>query len=556
MFYPENFPQEKEKDLFNFLKAVEEYWSKEKLASYSDLKKCFHSLLKTPKFPFVSPPPFWWLNFILLRHQKNFSPAFVNFLKAVLIKTKTRSSSGIIPVTVLTKPVGCPFHCVYCPEDQTLPKSYLKNEPASKRASKCNFDPFLQTFNHLISLALSGHKIEKIEIIVKGGTFSFYSQKYRQNFIKEVFTAANTDIFQIIKTEEGNPFQSKTLSQAQKINEKAFSRIVGINIETRPDFINLEEIKFLRKLGVTHVELGVQTLDEEILSKINRQQTLTQVKEATFLLKEAGFKVSYHLMPNLPFSSPKKDWKTFQKVFTPAYSPDHLKIYPTAVLKNTLLYQWFKKKIYHPYSLNQLIDLLVKVKTEIIPPWVRISRLARDISKKEIIAPKLPSNLREIVQEEIKTLGKKCRCIRCREIKNQPWEGKPKLKIFPYQASGGKEYFLEFADQKGHCLGFLRLRIPAYILHPQLYQPPFPALKNAALIRELHIYGPALSLGEKSLLAAQHRNLGKQLVLKAEEIAQKLKIPKIAVIAGVGVRDYYRKLDYKLLQTYMIKNLC
>jgi elongator complex protein 3 len=422
------------------------------------------------------------------------------------------------------------------------------------RAIRENFNPHLQTRNRLISLALSGHNTDKVEIIIKGGTFSFYSQKYRQKFVKEVFDAANSDILKIIKTGKESFSKSKSLTEAQKLNEKAKTRIVGINIETRPDFINPKEIKFLRKLGVTHVELGVQILDDEILNKINRQQTISQVTQATFLLKESGFKVTYHLMPNLPFSSPEKDLKTFKKVFTPPFSPDHLKIYPTVIPKESKLKQLIKNKIYQPYSLKKLVSLLVKFKTEIIPPWVRISRLARDVSEKSILAPKIPSNLREIVLEEIKKLGKKCQCIRCREIKDKPWKGNPKLRILNYFASEGKEYFLEFVDSNNHCLGFLRLRISAYILNPKI-KPPFSVLRDAALIRELHVYGPVTSLGQKDLLFTQHRNLGKKLVTKAEKITKKLKIKKIAVISGVGVREYYRKLGYKLQETYMVKKL-
>lgn len=555
MFYPENFPKEKEKELIRFLQETERYFLEKKLTQFSDLKKVFLKILKGGKFSFNHPPAFWWLNFIILRHRNLFSPSFLNFLKTNLIKTKTRSFSGIIPVAVFTKPLGCPFHCVYCPENKTLPKSYLKDEPALMRALRYHFDPYLQTRNRLITLALSGHNLAKTEVIIKGGTFSFYSQTYRQNFVKEIFDAANTDIESLLKTGKEKIKKSKTLTQAQKLNEKSKIRIVGINIETRPDFINLSEIRFLRKLGVTHVELGVQILDNKILIKLNRQQTINQVKNATFLLKEAGFKVTYHLMPNLPFSSPQKDFSTFKKVFTAPFQPDHLKIYPTAVLKNSLIYQWFKEKKYKPYNLNQLIDLLIKVKTKIIPPWVRISRLARDINEKEIIAPKIPSNLREIIHEKIKFIKKHCNCIRCREIKNQAWRGKAKFRIIKYSASKGKEYFLEFTDQKNHCLGFLRLRIPAYIIHPKKYHPPFSVLKNAAIIRELHVYGPSLLLNQKSPAATQHKNLGKKLIAKAEEIAKSLGIKKIAVISGVGVRPYYQKLGYKLSQTYMVKEL-
>jgi len=550
MFIPQNFPPNLTEDLKKFLLLVEDEWRK---TESKNLKNIFKKVLKRNKFSFKDIPPFWRLRFILLRWEKDFSSEFIKATKA-LIKTKVRSYSGILPVAIFTKPVGCPFHCIYCPENKTLPKSYLKDEPALMRALRENFDPYLQTRNRLISLALSGHNTDKVEIIIKGGTFSFYSQKYRQKFVKQVFDAANSDILKIIKTGNENFPKSKNLTEAQKLNERAKTRIVGINIETRPDSITPQEIKFLRKLGVTHVELGVQILDDEILNKINRQQTVSQVVQATSILKESGFKVTYHLMPNLPFSSPEKDLETFKKVFTPPFSPDHLKIYPTIIPKESKLKQLLKNKIYQPYSLQKLISLLVKFKTEIIPPWVRISRLARDVSEKSILAPKIPSNLREIVLEEIKKLRKKCQCIRCREIKDKPWKSAPKLRIFKYSASKGREYFLEFVDNKNHCLGFLRLRIPAYILNPKI-KPLFSVLKDAVIIRELHVYGPLAPLTQKNPLFTQHRNLGKKLVAKAEEITKKLKIKKIAVISGVGVREYYRKLGYKLQQAYMVKTL-
>ncbi len=352
MFFPENFPAVLMPELTRFLLEIQKRWQEIKPKTLNQTKEIFLNVLSLKKFSFPGFPPYWWLRFILYRQEKLFLPEFVAFLDKFLIKTKVRSFSGIIPVAVFTKPIGCPFHCVYCPEAKNLPKSYLKEEPAMKRAIREKFDPYFQTRNRLITLALSGHKIDKVEIIIKGGTFSSYSPKYRQKFIKEVFVAANTDIFQILKTGNGEILKNKTLSQAQKINEKARCRIVGINIETRPDTINLQEINFLRKLGVTHVELGVQILDEKILKKLNRHQTIAQVKKATFLLKEAGFKVSYHLMPNLPFSSPQKDLKTCKRIFNPSFSPDHLKIYPTVIAKKSQLALWYKKKIYQPYSLK------------------------------------------------------------------------------------------------------------------------------------------------------------------------------------------------------------
>jgi elongator complex protein 3 len=305
--------------------------------------------------------------------------------------------------------------------------------------------------------------------------------------------------------------------------------------------INQSEILFLRRLGVTHIELGVQILDDKILNIIDRGHSYKSVVKTTKILKDAGFKISYHLMPNLPGSSPQNDWKKLKLIVNSDYCPDHLKIYPTVITKYSQLADWQNQGKYKPYSNDKLIALLTKFKSEIIPPWMRISRLGRDITDKMMISLIVPSNLREIVYKNLRRQNKHCSCIRCREIKSQAPIKPIKLRVIVYPASGGKEFFLEYIDQKEHCLGFLRLRLLAD--------------GRAAIVRELHVYGPVQPIGQNDKSKIQHQNLGKKLLKKSELIAQKHHCQQIKIISGIGVRSYYRKLGYRLKNTYMTKRI-
>jgi len=421
-----------------------------------------------------------------------------------------------------------------------MPKSYLANEPACMRAVLTKFDPFRQVDARLKSLKMTGHTTDKIELIVLGGTWSAYPLKYQNWFLRRCFDACNS-------------IPSKSLKIAQKVNERAKNRIIGLTLETRPDYIDKNEIKRMRDLGCTRIELGVQSIYEEVLKKNRRGHGIKETINATKLLKDAGFKITYHMMPNLPGSNPQKDEKMFEELFSnPDFQPDQLKIYPCAVLETAPLYRVWKNKKYKPYTKKQLTNLLIKIK-EKIPPYVRIIRIIRDIPSQSIVAGNKISNLREIVKKEIKKRNKKCKCIRCREIKNfQPTAGHPqgeKLIRRDYKASNGTEIFLSFEDTKNDkILAFLRLRITdSWTLS---------ILKNSALIRELHTYGQTVPVSEKIKNAQQHRSLGKKLMMEAEKIAkQEFGFKKIAVISGIGVRDYYRKLGYRLKNSYMIKNL-
>jgi len=452
-----------------------------------------------------------------------------------LLKTrKIRTLSGIASITVLTKPYPCPGKCLYCPDELDMPKSYLANEPACMRAVLTKFDPYKQVEARLNSLAMTGHATDKIELIVLGGTWSAYPKNYQIWFIKRCFDAANNKL-------------SKNLKTAQKTNERAKHRIIGLTLETRPDYVTIKELKRMRWLGCTRVELGVQSIYDDVLKYNKRGHDVDAIIDATKLLKDAGLKVTYHMMLNLPESTPKKDEKMFEELFSNGdFQPDQLKIYPCAVLKTSPLYKLWKQGKYKPCSEKQLTDLLIRIKKK-IPSYVRIIRIIRDIPSQSIIAGNKTSNLRQIIFDKA---GKICKCIRCREPRGLESKIQNlKFKRQDYDASGNKEIFLSFEDTKhDKLLAFLRLRITdSWTL---------PILKNSALIRELHTYGRVVPIKAKSKKAAQHKGLGKKLMAEAEKIAKKeFGFSKIAVISGIGTREYYRKLGYRLKKEYMIKGL-
>lgn len=457
-------------------------------------------------------------------------------LELLLKKRAIRTLSGVAPIAVLTKPYPCPGKCFYCPSEKNMPKSYLSNEPAVMRAVLCKFDPYKQVMTRLNALKITGHLTDKIELIVMGGTWNYLPEKYQNWFIKRCFDAFNGKI-------------SKSLAQAQKINEQTEHRCVGITLETRPDYLSQQEIKKMRELGCTKVEMGVQTLDDSILQLNRRGHNVKNIIKATQLLKDAGLKVGYHMMPNLFGSTPTKDLAVFKKLFADEnFRPDYLKIYPCVVTKGSPLYKAWRDGKYKPYSDKVLLKLLINIK-KYIPAYTRIIRLIRDIPSTSILAGNKISNLREMVKEEMQKKGLQCRCVRCREIKNFKLQlSNCKLKILSYPASGGKEYFISYEDEKDDkIIAFLRLRITNNAFLNEL--------KDAAIIRELHTYGPQVPIDEKNKSAVQHFGFGKKLMREAEAICRKEKIKKIAVISGIGARGYYKKLGYKLEGTYLIKNV-
>jgi len=464
-------------------------------------------------------------------------------LEELLRKRKVRSLSGIVVISVLTKPYPCPGKCLYCPTQKGIPKSYLDNEPAVMRAVLNKFNPYLQVKSRLKALKITGHPTDKIELIVIGGTWSYLPKKYQNWFIKRCFDACNKR-------------NSKNLIIAQKLNEKAKHRIIGITLETRPDFIDEKEVKRMRELGATRVEIGVQSLYDNVLKLNKRGHKVEATIRATKLLKDAGFKVCYHMMPNLPGSNLKRDEKMFEELFSnPDFQPDLLKIYPCAILKESDLYQWWLKGKYKPYRERQLINLLKSIKKK-IPYYCRIQRLVRDIPSYSVITgPAKISNLRQVIVKEAEKEGWQCKCIRCREVRGN-YNPKEKLFLFRqnYEASDGKEIFLSYENKSREKLySLLRLRIPSQVSNNKKHF--LPILQNTAIIREVHTYGQLAPISEK-IIAPQHRGLGRKLIREAEKITKKeFNLDKISVISGIGVRNYYRKLGYRLEDEYMIKEL-
>jgi elongator complex protein 3 (tRNA carboxymethyluridine synthase) len=462
-------------------------------------------------------------------------------LAKLLTKREIRTLSGVAPIAALTKPYKCPGQCVFCPTESDMPKSYLSNEPAVMRAILCKFDPFKQVELRLRALKNTGHKTDKCELIIMGGTWSYLPKQYQTRFIKRCFDAFNGK-------------KAKNIKQAQKWNEKAKFRVIGLTLETRPDYIDIAEIKRMRELGCTRVELGVQTIDDKILKLTKRGHLTNQTIKATKLLKDAGFKISYHMMPNLPGATPAKDLIIFKKLFTDQnFQPDMIKIYPCVVTKDAKLYKWYKQEKFKPYTDKQLLNLMIKVK-KIIPTYVRITRLIRDIPSESILAGNKISNLRQLIHKKMNQAGEYCQCIRCREARNKETKLKDlKLVIKKYQASNGTEYFLSYESKdKKTLFAFLRLRISQ---SPNLELiKVLPEIKDAALIREVHTYGRLIPLKSKAK-AVQHIGLGKRLIKEAEKITKQNKISTITVISGIGVREYYKKLGYKIDQTYMVKKL-
>ncbi|GIW64059.1 MAG: tRNA uridine(34) 5-carboxymethylaminomethyl modification radical SAM/GNAT enzyme Elp3 [Patescibacteria group bacterium] len=551
MFYPPNFPKQDEAVL---KKIVFDLINREdNIKTRNNLEQQIKQLIK--KYNYPKQPKLWTLYFTYLRHFKDhkISQHLIDLLKVV----KIRSLSGVVPLSVFTKPDNsCPYNCVYCPIADNAPKSYFPDEAAVRRAISHNYDPFEQTSGRLIQFYLSGHNINKVDVIIQGGTFSFYPKNYRQNFVKRIFDACNCDWEALIIHGKHKDLDqtSPDLITAQTMNETAKSRVIGITIETRPDFITQDEIKFLRQLGVTEVELGVQTTDEATLRLIKRGHRLKDVYQATYLLKEAGFKVTYHLMPGLPGSTVESDIKMLEKVFSDnRLKPDAIKFYPTQIVYNSQLLDWYKNNKYKPITESELTKIVLEFKKRIVPEWLRIHRLVRDLTKNDIAVPTFPSNYRQNLEKVLKKQGVNCPCIRCREIKANKPKLPLKLKNIKYSSAKGIEYFLQFVDSENKILGFLRLRIPHYTTIKQNFF--IKDLNNSALIRQLHIYGKAEQFGTKG--QTQHLGLGRKLVFKAISIAKRHKCKNITVISGVGVRNYYKKLGFKLENNtgYMIRSL-
>jgi len=423
------------------------------------------------------------------------------------------------------------------------PQSYTPESPAVLRALNCNYDAKSQVKLRLKVLSEMGHPTDKIELIVMGGTFLAANKDYQYQFIKDCFDALNDA-------------ESATLEEAKQLNETADHRCTGLCIETRPDWCRQEEIDRMLEFGTTRVELGVQMLDDKIYRLVRRGHKVADVVAATTSLKEHGFKVHYHWMPGLPGSTPEEDLDLSARLFTDArFKPDGLKIYPTMVVAGTELEKWYHDGRYLPYDNETMIDLVIGIKC-LVPRYVRISRMLRDIPAKFIVAG-LKDSLRDIVKQRMTQQDMECKCIRCREYGHRSrngWEiGEPRLARTDYEASGGKEIFLSFEDERETLFGLLRMRVQA---------KPIAGLGpekngNFAVIRELHIYGFEVPLSERQEVTAQHKGLGKALLREAERIArEEFQVPQMVVLSGVGAKEYYRaEFGYSSQGDYMVKRL-
>jgi len=437
----------------------------------------------------------------------------------------------VTPVAVMTRPLKCPGQCIFCPTYQSIPQSYTPESPAVLRAIRCGYDARKQVKLRLKALSEMGHPTDKIELIVMGGTFLAYPEDYQYQFIKDCLDGLNGQ-------------DSTDLAEAKKLNETAQHRCTGMCIETRPDWCGEEEIERMLQFGATRVELGVQVLDDEIYRLTRRGHGVEDVVRATALLRQNGFKVHYHWMPGLPGSTPEHDLEMSRRLFDDErFRPDGLKLYPTMVVEGTELERWYKEGRYQPYEVGTMVNLMAEIKS-IVPKYVRISRVLRDIPTKFITAG-CKDSLRGVVRQRMKQRGIECKCIRCREYGHRAREGReigePRLVRMDYQASGGREIFLSFEDEAETLFGLLRLRIQEAL----------------AVIRELHVYGPEVPLTEQKEGAAQHRGLGKALLMEAERIAaEEFKAQQMKILSGIGAREYYRsEFGYSLEGDYMVREL-
>lgn len=448
-----------------------------------------------------------------------------------------RTLSGVTTVTVLTKPYPCPGKCIFCPTDVRMPKSYLPDEPGAMRALHHEFDPFTQVQARLEALEAVGHPTDKIELLILGGTWSSYRRDYQEWFVRRCFEALNDR-------------ESSDLEQAQKFNETAEHRDVGLVVETRPDHVNPEELAWMRSLGVTKVQMGAQSLDDHILNLNKRGHSVEETQKAVNLLRAAGFKVVLHWMPNLLGATPESDRRDFLRLWE-GLCPDEIKIYPTQLLANAELHDYWLRGEYQPYTSDTLIDLIADIKLS-IPRYCRVNRVIRDIPSNNVVAGNRRTSLRQDVHRELKRRGDSCQCIRCREVRGQEIKV-PRLKkeAIVYRAQASEEHFLSFTTPQDKLAGFLRLSLPG----PESPGTGLEDLNGAAIIREIHIYGQSLAVGEEQDGIAQHSGLGKRLMGWAEKIAREHGYKRLAVISAVGTRRYYLKNGFEAGQLYQYKNL-
>lgn len=455
-----------------------------------------------------------------------------------------RTLSGVTTITVLTKPHPCPGHCIFCPTEEGLPQSYLSDEPGARRGVEHAFDPYTQVSSRLKALHEVGHPTDKIELLILGGSWSAYPAKYREWFIRRCFEALNLE----------NPEDDQgevSLASVQERNSRGKHRNVGLVVETRPDLITREHLIELRRQGVTKLQLGVQSMDDHILELNHRGHDSQATEEAVSLIRSAGYKVVVHWMPNLLGATIDSDCQDFARLWREGgVNPDELKIYPCQLLRNAELYQYWQRGEYKPYSEQELIDLLADIKPT-VPRFCRINRVIRDIPSNNVVEGNRNTSLRQDVAVALRNRGTKCDCIRCREIrKNELTDGELIFDDLVYQAGMAEEHFLSFNTGKDQIVGFLRLSLPE-----KSHQFPIPDLNDAAIIREVHVYGQSVEVGAEQEGMAQHRGLGTELIEKAAEIAMKAGYSKLAVISAVGTREYYAGRGFVMGELYMVRDL-
>jgi elongator complex protein 3 len=454
-----------------------------------------------------------------------------------------RTLSGVTTVTVLTGPHPCPGHCIFCPDDVRMPKSYLPDEPGAARAFQNNFDPYLQVVSRLQSYEAVGHPTDKIELLILGGTWDAYPRDYQEWFVRRCFDALNG-------------VDSATLEEAQQRNENGACRNVGLVIETRPDVLNPGELAWLRRLGVTKVQMGAQSLDDDLLRLNRRGHTAADTLRGTSLLRAAGFKIVLHWMPNLLGATIDSDRRDFARLWVSAedglgYCPDEIKIYPTQLLENSQLYEIWQRGEYHPYEQDELVSLIADLKPT-IPRYCRVNRIIRDIPSHHVIEGNRRTSLRMDVLAEVARRGQRCQCVRCREVRGEKVSADQlQLDDLVYQAAYAEEHFLSFVTPQDRLAGFLRLSLPSQ----QAPSLGFADLQGAALIREVHVYGQSVEVGAEVDGAAQHMGLGTALLQKAETAAREHGFKRLAVISAIGTRQYYHARGFKQGELYMVREL-
>lgn len=507
------------------------------------------------------------------------------FLEKLRMKP-VRTLSGVAPVTVLTKPFPCPGRCIFCPSDVRMPKSYLSDEPGAQRAAQHQFDPFNQSLSRLLTYHNTGHHVDKVELIILGGTWSSYSQAYQIWFVKRCFDALNS-----FDTEERTPYSAvsagafdfrrlaeqidgrhilrsyntivsealgrldpdgpaveeaawESLELVQRQNESAYARCVGLVVETRPDHLDLEEVRQIRRLGTTKVQIGYQSLSDRVLQLNHRGHDVAATRRAMFLLRQAGFKIHAHWMPNLYGSSPELDVEDFDRMFAdPDFRPDELKIYPCSLVASAELMSYFERGDWRPYSESELTWVLTECLRR-TPEYCRVTRVIRDIPGTEIVAGNKITNLREVAEAENRLRGLEGRDIRAREIRHRAVDPEGlALRRSDYQTSVGREVFLQFVTPEDRIAAFLRLSLPGQRI--QLGE-----IESSAMIREVHVYGHLEAIGRRANVRAQHLGLGRNLVSEARRIATSEGFEDLAVISAVGTRPYYRKLGFRDGQLY------